>query len=212
MLSACGGGGDGGSGGGGRNESAETGVRLLHGSIDVPPILAETSAAPGVPIDQIRFNQSSYYAELPEGPQTLAVRSNDGGNLFSLPVTVADGERRSALLYGTREALGIRVSLLDDVPPELENGFAAIRVVHALAGAATISGSLGGTALPASVGFGKASSYVTVPAGPVSISLARSVDGRTVASQPQQVASRKSYSFMVTGEVGYLTFTNLLED
>jgi len=207
-VSCSGGGGDDGESGGGNASSARTGVRVLHGSIDLPPVFVSTST--GSTLEQVRFNQSSVYGGLNTGAQTLTLQTVGGTESFSFPVTVEKNQRRSLLVYGTRETFGVRASLFSDEKPELSEGFAAIRVIHSVAGAAALSGRVGGEVVSAN--FGGQSGYLTVPAGSVQFSIARAADGRGVFSGTKEVLAKKAYTLLINGEIGYAVFSNFFED
>lgn len=214
-FAGCGGGGGGDSESSGKSsgKSASTGVRILHAAIDLPPVFSSSSTSADSIIEQVRFNETSIYGELPTGDQVVRVQTlGASSESFSFPVTVEKGQRRSVLIYGTRDIFGIHAALLEDFPPELSSGTSAIRIVHGLAGAAALKGSVGGNSLSSPIGFGEASNYIEVPAGPVEVSLARNADGKSVLSATPILDAGTSYTIVITGEVGYIIFSNFLAD
>lgn len=200
-LCACGGGG----GGGGGGSSARTGVRILHGAIDVTPLDLYSTVVDGL-VQTTKFASNNFYAGLPEGDQVLtATRAlTPQAPAFSLPISVAKNQRQSLLVYGNTESLGVRQNILNDDPGEVPTGSAAVRVVHALNGAAAINATFAGQEITASTPFGSASAYVYLPPGIANLSVTRDSDKAVVFSGPHTVEDRKAYTFLITGEVNYL--------
>lgn len=211
FLASCGGGGGGESEGSKVDSSAQTGVRLLHAAIDLPPVTV-SSTAKETASSQVRFNERSLYTGLPLGEQNLTVRpmGAEGVESFSFPVQVSPRKRFSVLVFGTRETFGVQASLFEDSLPDIPEGSAAVRVLHGLSGASALRGSVGGVGFETD--FGGATEYLIVPAGDIAVNASRSADGRVAVSGVRSVANRKAYTLIVSGELGYLALTNLLED
>lgn len=207
---ACSGGGE--SSGGGKSGKVSTGARVIHGAIDAPSISLKTSVKAGEVLGLTQFALEAPYVDLPRGAQVLELTVGDGNDEnFRYSVDVKKNERRTYVLYGTREVFGVHVSEFIDAPPKLAAGSAAVRIVHALAGASQITVTAGDTALPP-VSFSGASEYVTVPAGTLAIRAERTSDQRTVLSVVKDLQDRHAYTVVVTGEVGYLVLSPSYED
>lgn len=210
IISCSGGGGEGDDGPEG---SADTGARVLHTAMDLPPVSLLSTARVGEVVSDTRFAEPVGFSELPEGDQTISVQSVDGGNgPVSFSVTVKKNERREILIYGTRETYGIGTALLPVEKPQERDGFASVRVVHGASGASGLRGNVGTDELSRSVPFGQASGYLQVPAGDVLIRLTRAADSRLLVNQLVTVEAKKTYSFVVAGEVDYLIKSQLLEN
>ena len=208
---ACSGGG-GSDGSDGPKGSAETGVRVLHTAIDLTPVTVTSSAKVGQVILKTRFAEESGFSELPQGEQSIAVQSVDGANgPFTYSIDIKKRDRRDILVYGSRQTYGISATLLAGDRPEVEPGFAFIRVAHGAAGAASLRGSVGVTSIQPVVSFGEASDYIKVPVGDVQIRLARAVDSKLITNRVFPVEN-KVYTFVVGGELDYLVTGSLLED
>jgi len=202
FLSACGGGG--GSGGSG----SRSGVRLLNGAIDAPPLGLFSDQDLAAARSSAKFAQDSLRVGLDEGPQNLIISkgADAARSLFSVPVTFAKGSAISLLVHGDRGDLGLRSSLISDDFGEAPEGSVPFRIVHALNGAAdlnfTISG--GGQSLSGSAAFGQASSYVFLPVGVYTLEVKRASDGRSLFSAAKSLEKGQAHTVLVTGEVDYL--------
>ena len=214
LLGGCGGGGGGNNS---KNGSASTGVRILHGNIDAAPLDMFSSlggAEDSGPISA-RFAEPRFYGELKKGVQELLIheRFNSNDLRFTFPVTVEKRQHYSVLLYGDLEQFGPRATLLLDEPPEdIPEEQIAVRVVHALIGAGTVSSALGGSVIASDVTFGGAGFYQLVSATATNIQFVRGVDGRVVYSGAMAFAPGRAYTVMITGEVDYLVTATQYED
>jgi len=207
-LCACGS-----SAGGGGGSSAKTGVRVLHGGIDVTPLDLYSSDSQEI-LESTRFAGPALYAGLSQGLHTLSLtRARSPAEIvFTVPIAVEKNSRQSVLVYGNTESLGVHSALLVDDPGEIPKDLAAVRIVHALVGAASISATLGATEISSGVAFGSASAYVYVPVGVQTLTALRVTDGRQVFSGAKEVRAKKAYSYLITGEIDYLVVTPEYED
>jgi hypothetical protein len=210
FLLGCGG--SGGSSGSSKG-SADTGARVLNASIDLPPVSLTTSAKVGQTLSTTKFAESTGFAELPKGEQTISIQTVDGGSgPFNFSVSIEDRDRVQVLIYGSREVFGINATLLESKKLEIPDGFAAVRVANGVTGTDTVQGSIGTSELPAAVSLGNASKHLFVPFGATLIKLTRSADSKVLANQQLNVENGKSYTFVLNGEVDYLVVGNLVED
>jgi hypothetical protein len=212
-ATGCSGGGGGGESGSGLTKSASTGVRVLHGAIDAPPMdLVASSDA--TPLDTARFGRSAFYAGLGTGDQTITLtKAHTPGEVFAnLPISLGKNERRSIVLYGNRETFGLRTNVLEDSPGEPAAGNALVRIVHALVGAGTLGSVAGATTVGSGISFGGASDYVEVPAGVLNLSAQRETDGLIVFSGAKTLEAGGAYTFLITGEVGALVIATQYDD
>jgi hypothetical protein len=213
LIAGCGGGGGGGGGGSGSDDggpAAATGVRILHAAIDAPPVEVVSSSSEGV-IDSARFAESSAYGGLATGAQNLLVRPRleAARTLGAFDVVVAQGERRSLLLFGEEET-GLQSALLLDTPGEIPGGKGVVRVVNGVASSSAIAVTITGAETGVDLPRGAASSYQPITAGPQTITV-RSGE-RTVFSGARVFEAGKPYSVLVAGEAGYFVTVTLLND
>ncbi len=202
FLVSCGGGGGGGGGG-----ASSHGIRLIHASIEDAPLSMTSSLAPLNELQTARFAEATLYSPLPKGEQHITVDGGQVGGVSSAPFTVDGRERLSALFY--RDVAGDvpRVAVISDIPPELSKTQAAVRVLHALAGAAALDVTIAGT--HSIVAFADAGEYAVVAPGPVNITAARHADGYPAASQSLSLEAGKAYTLVLSGEAGYFTASSL---
>jgi len=210
QLAACGGGG----GGGGGTSRPATGVRLLHGGIDVSPLEVVSGGDPTKSSGITKFGDASNYLALDTGVQIISLhRANTNEIIGQLSADVKKGELRTIIISGSRaQTNGVVVNANLGVPPQLDSSSAAIRVAHGAYGAATISAVLGSTALAQPIGFAEVSDYQVVPAGGVSVSVTRSVDGAALYSGSFDANAGASYTVFVAGEIGYYIKTSVISD
>lgn len=210
LLSACGGGGGSGTGDG---ENARTGMRVVQGALDVAPLDLYQSGNITPIVTQAKFSRPSLYGELPEGQQTvLATRSNRPNDRFtSQQVNVSEGDRFTLLTFGNSEGLGLRSRVLTDAVPELD-GRSAIRVVHIVAGAESVSVSSASLTTGVSVSYGGDSGYKLVNPGLTRFAVSRIADGKSLGSVSVELLPGEGYSLFVTGEVDYFTALRVVSD
>ncbi|MCO6430585.1 MAG: DUF4397 domain-containing protein [Deltaproteobacteria bacterium] len=208
-LASCGGGG--GGSGGSTARSARTGVRLLHGVLDIAPI--ELVDGSGAVKQVVKFADAPLYIDSATGPQNFEVLARERGPLFFSPIEVERNRHYTILTYGNLSSLGIGSAIFEDAAADqpLESGTANLRILHSLVGAASVEVSLGsGNIAPTS--FGRASDYLSLPAGPVSAAILRSADQRVLATLSLILEEGRAYSIFLTGDLNYLTVARLLTD
>ncbi len=218
-ICACGGGGGGSdSGSDGSNpltsspgSSASTGVRLLSGAVDASPIQLYNGSKL---LSTARFGMPAVYKGTGTGAQALTVvTANTTKQIFTTTVNVASNERITLLMHGDNEDLGLRFSIIGDTRGAVPAaGNTKVRVIHALSRAGELRASVGGTAIPSSIGFGKGSDYVEIPAGKANLHVTRVSDGKVVASGTPEFSTGKYYSVVVEGEVDYFVASPAYED
>ena len=212
-FSACGGGGGGGSAG--DKESSITGVRVLHAAIDAAPIDVFVRGVNEAVAKQAFFGVDNGYHELPSGPLNLTFTraSTPSVVVGTASVTANSQSRFSVLLYGDNSTFGLRTALLtDESPADSEN--ALLRIVDGVTAAAEISAEISSGVFEDStqVSFGKASRYLAIPPGVVSIRVNRVADGRSVAATTATLEAGREYTYLVAGEVQFYVKGLLLQD
>ncbi len=213
VLSACGGGGGGESTNSDRG--ADSGVRILHGVLDLEPL--SIKLADGKVLTEAEFAEVFRYFKLPEGNQTLQLfRRADALNAISeKTLNVNPNGKYSLLVFGNRSGLGTGTKILTDgFSGNIPEGKIAVRVIDATVGATTIDFSFN-SANSGRVSFGSDSEYQIIsldPSSTLNFSATRSVDSRQVISQNLTLESGKSYSLFVAGEIGLYTLVRILQD
>ena len=202
ILCSCGGGG----GGGG---SSSHGVRLLHSSLDDAPLAMTSVTAATEVLQTSRFAEPGGYVAVSSGEQRVSVEGGQVGRIQSQPFTVAGGDRYSVLFYRNVSNDAPSLKVLDDAAPELESGQSAVRIVHALSGAAVLEAEIGGNTVETTYASG--GEYVVVPAGSVSITVRRQADGLVVFSGMRTVESGKTRTLFMSGEINYFVSAALVE-
>jgi Domain of unknown function (DUF4397) len=216
---ACGGGGGGGSNDDTtRGSGAATGVRVLHGAIEGPPVQVRTSIEERTVEPEVFFSEKAVYQRLDKGTQTLQISErNSPGSVFSQhSVDIQDGQRLSLLLYNFPDSGAVRSLLIDDVKPELADSEGAVRIAHTVSRASAVSVSfksdLLGVARGDEVQFGTVGEYLVGPAGTYQLVVKQTADDFTVVSQPFVMGARVVQTILVSGEVGFFVAATQYED
>ena len=212
FLSSCGG--SGGSGGGGSKASAATGVRILHGVLDVAPLNVLSTSRPDQVVQLASFAEPSVYAALPDGLQEISLTLNKSPSTVyaRFNVDIQRNDHYSLVFYGNPDNLGLNVSLIKDEAGVIPEGTAAVKIIHALVGAGLLQASFSDGQSSGQTMFGAAANYAYVPQGLNGIIIRRVSDGRAVANISHEFAAGRSYSIFVSGEVDYFVVSRVLQD
>ena len=143
------------------------------------------------------------YRSIPKGAQSLLLTkaSSPSQVVASFDVAATSDDRYTVVLYGDNQTFGLRTRLVQDEPPDIDDG-AALRVIHGATGAAALSVSVEGGS-PRVVAFGDNTDYISTAAGSVRVTTARAADGRVATSTSLNLESGRSYTYLVAGELGY---------
>jgi hypothetical protein len=214
----CGGGGGGSGEATTRGEGAKTGVRVLHGSIEGPPVQVLTSLESRTVSPQTFFAQAVVHDRLSSGEQTLIVteRFSPSTVFGSHPVSVTDGSRFSLLLFNMPDSGTIRSLLVEDSKLEFGDEEGALRVAHA----ATRAQSVVVTVLQPSLGisieneiqFGRIGEYITLPTGTYQVVVKRGIDSLPLINQTVVLGDKSAKTLLVAGEVGFFVTANEYQD
>ncbi len=153
-------------------------LRLAHLSPDTPRVDVYVTAFGrpdfSVRLDGVGYGDVSEYQRIDPGEYTVAMRPAGASPatepVISTTLTAADGRAYTVAGLGRFADLALRV--LDDeisLPPK---GQARMRVVNAAPHAGDLTIKREGTAVIERAAFGNASSYVYVPAGPTTLTVA----------------------------------------
>jgi len=198
-----------GGGGGGGNSSSSHGVRVLHASIDDAPLSVVSSTSPTEVMQTVRFAQRSDYVSVSEGIQSISVEGGQVAKFSSREFEISGDESRSVLFFRNAHTDEPTLVVLADERPELEGGQSAIRIVHAVKGAAVLAGDINGSSI--NVSYSEGAPYLIVPSGLQRIDIRREADGKLLSSQSFDLAAGKSYTLLMSGEVDYLVVATLLD-
>ncbi len=216
-LFACGGGGGSSDGDSDNNTNlgADRGLRIMHGEIDLEPL--SIKLADGTLITQAEFAKSLRYFKIAEGTQTINLYRNSDSlsPLASSSLEVAAKGKYSLVVFGSRSGLGTGTKILTDgYAEEIPDGQVAVRIVHTTVGAADLDFRFNSQQAE-QVSFGGNSEYFLQPlsaSGTLGFSAVRSVDSRLIASQNLSLEPGKSYSLLITGEIGLFTLVRVFQD
>ena len=161
VSSACNGG-----GGGGEEESMtvprsrQTGMRIVHGSIDETPVDLYVD---GKSIQRARFAEPKFYVEVDSGLRQIEVlRANTSLVIKSFLVNLEDETEYSIFLYGGVLNRRQAIEVVTDRTVSSEEGFAGLRIYNALEGLLQVTADARGMD-PMTIEFGSVSSFVELP-------------------------------------------------
>jgi len=203
LFAACGGGGgsgEGGSGGGasgGIGRSTSTGIRVVHGAFDAPPVelrLGTEIVAAG------RFAEATRYSTVKLlGPQNVAVElANTGQLLVSLPSDLLQGFEYTLFVTGEARTERLNYVLLSDKIARPAAGSANVRVFHGYEGSSRIVATIGGTALEA-VSIGEASELTMVTSGLQRVKISSARSGEVFYDADLTLPDRGEVGLLLTG-------------
>ncbi len=199
-------------GGSGSGDAGRTAVRIIHAAIDTAPLDLYSSEEIGL-IGTSKFGAQAKFFNVNRGNQVFSLTvSQTSRTVFSVPLTVIDKQRQTILAYGNRDNLGLRVNTLIDDPGEVSGDQSALRVVHALVGAAQIDCQMVGAIVCGDLEFGNAAIYSKIAAGDGRITIKRSADKKVVFDADLSFEGGKAYSLIIMGEVDYFVRAPLLQD
>lgn len=214
LITACGGGGGGSGGGSGGSVSGDrSGIRIIHGVIDAPPISITSSLQSTSVLRSAFFAEESPRVAVGTGEQILSIfkKGSPEATFSNVSLIGERGFKKSLVLAGELETLGLQAALVDDGDAAPGEAQAALRVIHAAVGANTVEVVVGDQA-SVSAAFGGASEYVTVGAGAVLVSVRRAADQKLIYQGTLNLQARAIYSLAVLGDLHYLVVGRLLAD
>ncbi len=205
FLSSCGGGGGGGESSSPNDDFVGTnssGVRVIHGALDAPPFDLFSNARTGEILQRSRFAGPSGYSSLPVGEQVLSLApARVGGERKTKTVNYGAGERYSLFVRSSAGDGATSVGVIQDSPPELSSGEAALRVFHGVSAVDSISAKVASSS-PLIVTHGQASSYLILPAGEISYIIRHSSEGYAFLSGSLLMQEGEVGDLLVAGEPG----------
>ncbi len=198
-LSSCGGGGGGDgesrttSGSGGR--SAETALRVLHGSIDTPPVIVSIDRSEFQTVD---YNSETDYRGVSPGAHTISVAyKNEPDRVVSqFSTTFSEDTEYSLFLTGQARNGGLRTNIFEEVPALPDVGTARAQIYNSFDSSSGLSLDFAGSRSEG-VGSGQKSEFFNIPVGPGQL-LVRS-GGTVVKSISYDVPDQGEVTVMVSG-------------
>ena len=196
-LCACGGGGGGGGGtDDGTKRTTGTGIRIISGALDAPPVDLKIGEQY---LNRGAFLLPNFYAAVDSGLQNVILeRANSPGEtIFSQALTLADKTEYSLLLSG-REARGtFAATVLEEPVVRPEKGQARVQLVNLLEGSGSLIMS-GGGVTQGPVPFGGASGYAVLASGPQTFVITNSRGG-IVGTIPTTITDRGEVTIVTGG-------------
>lgn len=199
-FTSCGGGGGGGGGDGDTNDgtrrTTNTGIRILHGALDIEPVDLKIGEKY---LGRTSFMKENFYAESGDGSQvvTLERANSPGVNIYSAPLALADKTEYSLLLSGMASHNNFAVTVLEEPIVRPEKGLARMQLVNLLEGSPPLTLTAGGVSTGAAP-FRLASGYVELAAGPQVLNVTNA-QGGLVSSIPFTIADRGEVTVMLGG-------------
>ena len=190
-LVACGGGG----GGGGGGRTTGTGMRVIHASLDLPPVVVSVN---GSEIARASYLSSTFYSGVSAGPATVTIEfQNQPGAVFSsLNVRFTEGQEHTLLLSGEARTSNFRAILIPEEVVQAVSGNGRVQLINGF----TSGGSLrldfvGG--IGEGVGPGNLSQAVELASGAQQVSV---VDGsNSIASSTIDLPDQGEVTVVVSG-------------
>lgn len=195
-CSGGGGGGGGSSADGTLKRSTKTGLRILHGALDLPPV---TVRIPEQLLFTAGYAEGNFYHSAPEGAVTINLDFQVPGGITTRaisPTLVKDTEY-SVFVFGSYAANNLNTLLIEDAVLRPETGFARFRLFNAYQGGGALSATIGGVAIPAT-SYGSASGFIDLASGAQSL-VVKDGSGRTVSSLALTLDDRGETTIMITG-------------
>ena len=208
-LTSCGGGG--GGNGGGSSKSSSTGVRVLHAAIDAPPVDTLVLGSEEV-VGTSKFAVESNYVDIGTGDVSLTLtKAKTPTEVISTVATsIEKHSRKSILLYGAKSSIGLHTVVLDDSQVDVSDDQALVRIVSGAVGTQALGVSVNGDSETSGIELGSASSYLSIPAGEVNISI--SSGNHVLYSGRKTYEGGKVYTLLVAGEIGAFVRVLRVED
>jgi hypothetical protein len=178
FFTACGsGGGGGGSGGGndGTRRTSGTGIRIIHGALDVAPVDLKIGESY---LNRGTFMIPDFYSSVNKGTQNIILeRANSPGvTYFSQPMELADKTEYSLILSGRTSRNTFAVTVLEEPVVRPDSGQARVQLVNALEGSSPLVLNGGGISL-GPVAFRGGSGYGVVASGPQTFTVTNTKGG-----------------------------------
>ena len=205
ILASCGG-----SGGGGDSSGSETGVRILNGSIEAPPIELMMEGLSG-DNTAVKFAEAGTRFSITGEAVNISGKSKASGNIVAgVSVPAERNGSYSLLIYGPRSGGRFNAKLLNDIVDNQAPSTIKIRVVNAVNKSAGITASLNSGA-PFLVEFGEASPYQSIQPGTLN-SVIKTLGGSIISNRTFDAGSGNKFTLLITGEEDYLVFSRLIVD
>jgi hypothetical protein len=188
-------------------------VRLAHLSPNTPPVdvylysFGDPSSQPV--LHHVAYGNVSAFQQVPAGLYGVAMRPA-GAALSTMPVVsgsvkIVAGDAYTVAALGP--ASGLRLSVFTD-PQSTPAGSALVQVIQASLKQNTISVTAGGAQLATALAFGKATTFVTAPAGSWPV---RATGLTEAASTQVSLQAGTVHTFVVLDGQHGLTIDNIMD-
>ena len=199
LATSCGGGGGGGGGDGETNpgRSTETGLRILHGSLDTSPVFVSV----GEDFTQTaRFNQARFPSRVDEGAQTIIVsRENRPTDILtSFSITFEEKTEYSLLITGRSKDDSLRFIPIPEPIVQPEPGLANIQLINSYEGSSSVTLTGSGFSI-GPLSRGEASGYIEIASGPQTVTV-RDLVGDLVGTLVLDVKDRGEVTILASGD------------
>ena len=215
VACSSGGGGDDDDSGSGSDSSEESlgsseGLRIMHSVLDTEPVRVEI-AGQGE-ITSSKFAEAKRYFPFSGDTQDLnLIRSLNSQSVFTSSEALDSDGKTSLLFFGNNASKGLSVKVLSDGVEDVPSDTVAIRVIHAADEASGINFRVGATG--GDLDYAGVSDYLFIPyADVISFTASRRADRLFMAELSLPVEKEKSYTVVVTGQVGIFTVAKLYQD
>lgn len=173
FVLGCGGGG----GGGGGGRTTDTALRVVHASLDRPPVVAKAGEAVLPPA---AFGEVTSYTEVNPGPATvIAERANVPAPVAQLPADFAANTEYTLFLYGQLQTGSANAKILEEPVAQPGPGKVRVQLLNALEGSSSLVLNGAGFSSNAA-GFGSSSGFSESAPGPQTLTI---TNGRTTIAQ-----------------------------
>ena len=202
----------GGSGGGGSDSSSssgsKTGIRVLHGSIDSPPVDVSDNAE-GSLIQSVRFAEKTGYANM-MGEHTIVVsrRNLAGSPSLSKTVSVSKDERKDIILFGRLSSGTVSLREVSSLAQKVSGDVALVRLINGVSGASEVRLDISGASLSASPGEG--SDYMEILPGATTFSATGG--GRQLEKGSFEAVAGNSYTIFISGDMSLFVTGTVLDN
>lgn len=178
--------------------SDSTGIRLIHASIDAPPLNLRV-----VGDEQFsqasRFLQPTAFRKVAQGSLSIVVEqaNTPGVVLGTVPVTLAEGFEYSLIASGEIGRDTFRYTLNATPIERPEAGFVRVQFIHGLSGFGKLTMSIAGAVL-GPIARGEATDLVVIPQG-VQSAVVQELGGAVLSRLDFPLADRSEASFILAG-------------
>jgi hypothetical protein len=179
----------GGGGGGGGGRSTKTALRIIHGSVDSPPVMVRIGETM---VQKAQYAQVTDYVPVAQGPAIITVEhvNTPGDVVGELTVDFKEATEYSLFVVGETRHGDFGMTIIEEPVARPASGVARVQLLNALPDSASLL--LHGTGFDIGpVSFSGSSGFVEVPMGAQTV---------TVGDQWRRVISQVDLNLVDQGE------------